>query len=165
MLRHLLPTILAMALVMPLTGCPLHPGGTAYFLMADPARPEVGSYVLPLDDPAGIAQARQLIWSGGTSGASIAVATIAPGSSPDYANRDLINEGDLWSWHVTGFEGWAENTIEIYDGTAQYIEDNLEQWMTETGGVLGFWSYRPVREVWPCEVRGSREAGLGACAN
>ena len=105
------------------------------------------SYVLPLSDPADIAHAEDLINLGPRgAGGTIAVAYIAPGS--DGINRDFNQKGDPeWSWHVTEFIGFADVTIEIYDGWPSWVEDDVSFWMGNTGGVIGFWRYTVVEDV------------------
>lgn len=111
---------------------------TILFLVAEPGGSVVhgDSYVLPLDDPAAIAHARELIALGPeAAGAPIAVAGIAAGA--DGINRDHRAAGaPEWSWHVTGFQGFADSTIEILDG-----------WIGNTQGTIGFWTYTVVEEL------------------
>jgi hypothetical protein len=86
------------------------------FLVGEIGEPEHhDAYVLPLSDPAAIAHARELISTGPSAGAPIAVAKIAKGANG--INRNVLAPGSpAWSWHVTEFEGFADNTIEILDG-------------------------------------------------
>ncbi|HET7843436.1 MAG TPA: hypothetical protein VFL14_04750, partial [Xanthomonadales bacterium] len=81
------------------------------------------SYLLPLRDPSAIAQARARIAQGDASGVgSIAVVQIAAGA--DGLNRDVRAPGTpLHSWHVTEFEGFADQAIELCDGWPSYVED------------------------------------------
>lgn len=105
------------------------------------------SYVLPLEDPAAIAHARELIALGpDAAGAPIAVAGIAAGA--DGINRDHRAPGaPEWSWHVTGFQGFADSTIEILDGWPGYVEQDVEGWIANTQGAIGFWTYTVVEEL------------------
>ena len=134
---------------------------TAYFLVSE--RPEAvvhgDSYVLPLTDPAAIAHARALITAEPGTLASIAVAQIAAG--PDGINRNHLAPGaPAWSWHVTGFEGFADTTIEILDGWPTFVEQDVQGWIANTGGMIGFWNYTVTAELVP-EPAG---AGLIAAA-
>jgi hypothetical protein len=104
------------------------------------------SYVLPLSNPAHIEQAREIIEAGGDLDATIAVAAIAAGA--DGVNRDLLAPGDpAWSWHVTGFDGFADNTIEVLDGWPGFVEEDVEGWIANTNGYVGFWGYTVVMEL------------------
>lgn len=123
---------------------------TLLFLVAESTYPfgiHRDSYVLPLENPAAIQHARDLIAFGpGVAGAPIVVAHIAAGA--DGINRDLLAPGDPeWSWHVTQFEGFADFTIEILDGWPGYVEQDVDGWIANTGGRIGFWSYTVVQEV------------------
>ncbi len=105
------------------------------------------SYVLPLSDPADIAQARELIQLGpGPGRGAIAVANIAAGT--DGINRDWLAPGaPEWSWHVTQFLEFAEVTIEVCDGWPAFVESDPAAWIQNTGGVICFWSYTVVAEL------------------
>jgi hypothetical protein len=119
-----------------------------HFLVAEIEPSHYDSYVLPLQDPAAVAHARELIRVGPSAGEPIVVARIAPGA--DGINRDFLAPGSPpWSWHVTNFEGFADNTIEILDGWPSYVESDVEGWMANTGGYIGFWSYTVVAELPP----------------
>jgi hypothetical protein len=121
------------------------------FLVAEPAGAVFhgDSYVLPLEEPADIAHARDLIVLGpAAAGAPIAVARIAAGA--DGVNRDLLDAGEPpWSWHVTGFLGFADFAIEVLDGWPGYVEQDVDGWFANTNGQIGFWSYTVVAEIGP----------------
>lgn len=123
--------------------------GTAYFVVAE--RPEVAehrdSYVLPLSDPDHIAHARDLIRRGPeAAGEPIVVAKISPGA--DGINRDHLAVGaPEWNWHVSDVEGFADFTIELIDANPTYVRQNLSEWIDDTGGSIGFWSYTVVSEL------------------
>lgn len=125
--------------------------GTVYFLVAGGGHGD--SYILPVTDAAHIARARELVADPGSPGPRIVGAAIARGSGDgEYLNRDLIG-GRTWSWYVTRFEGFADNTIEILDGWPGGVEDHLDEWMAITRGRIGFWAYTVVREVRGDEMR------------
>ena len=106
--------------------------------------------MLPLTDPTDIGHARAVIADPGSVGGHLVVARIARGGvEGDYVNADLINDGRVWSWRVVEFLGFADMTIEILDGSPLYVEEHLDWWFENTGGVIGFWSYRAVREIAP----------------
>ena len=105
------------------------------------------SYLLPLTDPADIAQARSLLQQGpgGTVG-SIASVRIAAGA--DGINRNVRAPGSpLWSWHVTEFEGFADFAIELCDGWPSFIEEDVDAFIANTNGQVCFWSYTIVAEL------------------
>jgi hypothetical protein len=123
--------------------------GPVYFLVTELPGQEVhhDSYVLPLEDQADIAHARDLIARGpAEAGASIAVAQIAEGS--DGINRDVLAPGEpLWNWHVTNFQGFADTTVEILDGWPGDVGKDVPAWIANTNGAIGFWSYTVTREL------------------
>jgi hypothetical protein len=106
------------------------------------------AYVLPLSDPAAIAHARELISAGPGAGAPIVVARIAKGANG--VNRNSLAPGSPpWSWHVTEFESFVDNTIEILDGWPTYVEQDVDGWIQNTNGYIGFWQYTVVAELPP----------------
>jgi hypothetical protein len=121
---------------------------TRYFKVAEWPKVHHGdSYILPLTDPADITHAENLITLGPKAvGQTIVLAHIAP--SADGINRDVSQPGHpLWSWHVTNFDAFVDFTIEIYDGNPSMVENDMEFWMNNTGGVIGFWDYTVVEDV------------------
>ncbi|HPO15780.1 MAG TPA: C1 family peptidase [Candidatus Hydrogenedentes bacterium] len=135
---------------------------TAYFVVANPLAPQQGTYILPLNDAADIAQARAIVANPFSTMATIVMAHIAVGGSEgEYINCDPFNGGQIWSWRISEFLGFAEMSAELYDGTAAYVEENLESWMEMTGGTIGFWSYRVVAEFFGgCGTEGEDEGEL-----
>jgi hypothetical protein len=122
--------------------------GTVYFVVGEIPGEEVhgDSYVLPLSDPADIAEARALIASAGTSGPRIVTARIGEGA--DGVNRDYRENGaPAWSWHVTEFLGFQDTTIEVLDGWPSDVERDVPAWIDNTNGQIGFWSYTVVGEL------------------
>ena len=104
------------------------------------------SYVLPLEDASDIEHARDLIANGPSVGDAIVVAEITPG--PDGINRDVLAPGKPpWSWHVVNFDSFAGNTIEILDGSPTMVEEDVDFWMQNTGGFIGFWGYTVTAEL------------------
>jgi hypothetical protein len=123
-------------------------GQTAHFLVAE--RPEFAvhgdSYVLPLVDPAAIDHARALITAPPGDLSSIVVARIASGA--DGVNRDQLASGaPAWSWHVTEFLEFADFTAEILDGWPTFVEEDVDGWIANTGGLIGFWNYTVIAEL------------------
>lgn len=135
------------------TGCPDAPDAKVYFLVSSPSAENSDSYILPLTKPSDIQHARALIDDPDNTDRHIAAARIAAsGKSTAYVNRDLLNPPTIWSWHVVEFLGFADTTIEIYDGWPTYVDENLDQWLTETNSTIGFWSYTVTRELTEDEV-------------
>lgn len=123
---------------------------TISFLVAERPGAEThgDSYVLPLSNPDDVSYARRLISEGPDIGGAIAVARIEKGG--DGINRDLLAAGaPEWSWHVTEFMGFADFTVEILDGWPGFVEQDVDAWMQNTGGFVGFWNYTVVAEVSP----------------
>lgn len=125
------------------------PAEIIYFLVGEWPGQEFHdlSYVLPLDDPTAIAHARDLITLGpAVAGDTIVVAQVAAGA--DGINRDWLAPGHPeWSWHVTQFENFAFATIEILDGNPQLVEDDVDGWIQNTNGYIGFWGYTVIAEL------------------
>jgi len=125
------------------------PAEIIYFLVGEWPGQEVyhDSYVLPLEDPTAIAHARDLITLGPeVAGDPIVVAQIAAGA--DGINRDWLAPGHPeWSWHVTQFDTFAFATIEILDGNPQLVEDDVDGWIQNTNGYIGFWGYTVIDEL------------------
>ncbi len=143
---YVMRTLTACLSLATLAACPMAPHDTVYFLVSDPNGPYGDSYILPLDDPGDIAHARALIVNPDTTGAHIAVARIERGAG-DPSNRNVTGDGEAWSWHVSEFVGFADYTIEIYDGWPGYVEGHLDEWMENTNGHIGFWSYTVTEEL------------------
>ena len=120
---------------------------TIRFLVSEFDTPAHGdSYVLPLTDPDDIAHARRLITKGPGSGAPLVVAKIAKGANG--INRSPLAAGaPPWSWHVSEFEGFVDSTIEILDGWPTYVESDIDGWIANTNGYIGFWSYTVTAEL------------------
>ncbi|PKL95162.1 MAG: hypothetical protein CVV18_06555 [Gammaproteobacteria bacterium HGW-Gammaproteobacteria-8] len=109
------------------------------------------SFVLPLSNPDDIAHAENLIAHGPSFGGSIAVARITAG--PDGINRNLeLPEAPLWSWHVVGFDGFADVTIELCDGWPSLVESDVDEFIRNTGAQICFWGWTVVDEL--DQVRG-----------
>ncbi len=126
------------------------PQGTVYFLVTEvPGLKYHGdSYVVGISDPTDIAYARSLIANQGVDQGrgNIIVARIAAGA--DGVNRDMLSEPvNNWSWHITAFESFSGSTIEILDGWPSFIESDVEGWMENTQGRVGFWSYTITQEL------------------
>ena len=116
------------------------------FRKRDPEGTRGDSYVLPLSDPEDIAHARALIADGPSIGGAIVVARVAPGF--DGINRNIkAQDMPPWSWHVTEFEEFADQTVEILDGNPTLVEEDVEFWMENTGGRVGFWGYTVTAEL------------------
>jgi hypothetical protein len=133
------------------------------FLIAEhPGREVHGdSYVLLLEDPADLAHARELIATKGAAGAAIVVAKIAAGA--DGLNRDVrAPSAPPWSWHVTEFDAFADNTIELCDGWPGHVEQDVEGWIDNTDGTICFWSYTVVEELPEPGAAQALAAGFGA---
>jgi hypothetical protein len=127
-----------------------------YFLVAERNSNRGESYILPLYKADDIAQARGMIAR--PSEQKIVVAEITRDKNVNYhINKDLL-QNKKWSWHVASFLGFADMTIEIYDGWPQYVEDDFAGWTEITkgdngNGRIGFWGYSIKREVSASELQ------------
>jgi len=151
--RRLAVAICAAAALGALAGCggAVGSGTPTCFLVGAAGRGD--SFIVPMTAAADIARARAIIAAPKAPGPKIVVARIARGASDGaYVNRDLTG-GRAWSWRITAFEGFADVTAELLDGSPTYLEDHLDEWIAATGGRIGFWSYTVVREVSPAEMR------------
>jgi hypothetical protein len=152
-LTLLLTSALGTVMAATLCGCPCQPSTLTYFLVSNPLGEVSESYILPLSNADDIAHARALISDPEGAGSPIAVAHIARSKGDEEVpNWDLLNPPRIWSWHVTEFVGFADFTIEIYDGNPSYVDANLDQWLAETNSTIGFWSYTVTRELSQEEV-------------
>ena len=81
-------------------------------------------------------------------GSTILVTEIALGS--DGINRNYLAEGEpLWSWHAVGTPSFADFTIEILDGWPTFVEQDVDAWIANTNGQIGFWGYTVTEEIGP----------------
>lgn len=128
------------------------PDPIVYYLVAERTPVHGDSYIVPITNAADIATADNII--NGTAPAQIVVANIDYGSGRgQYKNMDLLDPNKrVWSWHVTSFQNFADFTAEILDGYPTYVEENLDQWMQNTNGAVGFWSYTVIRRVATSEM-------------
>jgi hypothetical protein len=117
---------------------------TVWFVVAERVVERNESFLLPLSDPAAIAQARALIAQPSEGG--IVVAKIAPGS--DGLNRDVRADGQpLWAWHITEFEQFADHTIELCDGWPGFIQQDVAGYIANTDGRICMWGYTVKQEL------------------
>jgi hypothetical protein len=106
-----------------------------YFLVSEfPDQKEHGdSFVLPLENAADIAHARDLIQHGKAAGRTQVTADIVAGAND--INRDLLADGEpAWSWHISHFDQFADVGIELTDGWPSFIEQDVHGWINNTGG-------------------------------
>lgn len=152
--RRLAAVICAAAAIAALAGCGGGGGQSSaptFFLVG--AANHSDSFIVPITAATDVARARAIIAAPKAPGPRILVARIARGAyDGGYVNRDITG-GRAWSWRVTAFEGFADMTAEILDGTPTYVEDHRDEWIAATGARIGFWSYTVVREVDPAEMR------------
>jgi hypothetical protein len=143
-MRHLL-ALMVFSVFIPLA--PRANAETVWFEIA--ARdPEVReSYLLPLNDPLHIAQARAFLANGEASGVgAIVVAQIRAGG--DGLNRNLrAPDQRRWSWHVAGFVEFADFTIELCDGWPGFVEEDVAGFIANTDARICFWGYRLTAEL------------------
>ncbi len=124
---------------------------TVYFMVAEIGMPlHNDSYVLALKDPDDVEHARNLIAYGPAIGKAIVIASIDhwnPNNGINM-NRDYLHPGlPAWSWCITEFDRFANMSIEILDGWPSYVEADVESWIRNTDGQIGFWSYTIVTEL------------------
>ena len=137
------------------------PAETVYFLVAEHLPRRHDSYVLPLNDPDDIAEARQ--WAALNSGprepgriglvGPIVNARIAAGA--DGINGDYVApDTRLWSWHMTEFLDFTRFGIELTDGSPTWVEQDVDGWIRNTRlnnppgvGEIGFWGYTVAAEL------------------
>jgi hypothetical protein len=132
---------------------------TVYFLVSELPGQEFhhDSFVLPLDEPAHIAHARDLVRFGPSIGETIVFADIVAGR--DDINRDLLKPGKpAYSWHVSEFTAFGDFGIELVDGHPTFVEGDVAGWIDNTDGnglgmpsdgvgAIGFWNYTVTAEL------------------
>lgn len=132
-------------------------GETIYFLVAEQIPNHNDSYVLPISDSDAndIVYARNLA-SGGMAFATCVVADIAAGA--DGINRNYLSPVRApWNWHVTNFVSFVEVPPPILDGWPGLVQNNVDEWMNNTGGQICFFNYTVVAELgtdpkpWRCD--------------
>ena len=124
---------------------------TAVFVVSEIGSPCVhcDSFLLPLSNPEDIADARALV-ENGPSGRVGSIPVLAITAGPDGLNRDVLANGEpLWDWHVSGFVGFADFTIELCDGWPGFIESDPAAFIANTGGQFCPWSYSVTAELAP----------------
>src|SRR4030095_3234219 len=119
-----------------------------YFLVGELPGQEVhhDSYVLPLTDPTDVQHARDLISQAPGGGGTIVFADIAKGTDGINGDYTLPDTGP-WSWHVTKFNGFGDFGIELLDGWPTFVEEDVDSWIANTNGQIGFWNYTVVQEL------------------
>lgn len=122
--------------------------GTVYFMVSEITPTHRDSFILPLSDAQDIAAAEKIVNDINSTTSLIVLARIASGSGDGkYLNKDLLNPGRVWSWHVVEFHDFVDATIEVLDAWPGYVEDNLAAWLQQNDGMIGFWSYTVTRKV------------------
>jgi hypothetical protein len=144
--------IVGISLLLAFAGCARLDPNAVYFLVSERETFHGDSFIIPLTDPEHIAHARALIQNPDTTDAPIVTAAIERCDACNGVNRDMLNGGARWSWCVTRIDGFADNTIEIYDGWPTYVEKNMDAWFENTDGYIGFWSYTVTRELSAQEI-------------
>lgn len=131
--------------------------GSVYFRVAEFPGQEVhnDSFIISIDeqDTNRLAHARALAdWIAGggvpenSPGATIVLANMEAGS--DGVNRNVNADGEpAWSWHTTEPVDFVDFTIEILDGWPTFVEQDVDSWIANTNGNIGFWSYTVVEEL------------------
>ncbi len=125
--------------------------GVVYFKVGEMTESHGDSFILPLTDAEDIAHARSLIDNQDQDGRLIVAKVVEAAESDVYKNKDL-NSDQVWSWRVSEFMDFADNTIEILDGGPSDVED-MDFWFPNTNngstteGIIGFWNYTIVAEV------------------
>jgi hypothetical protein len=149
-----------------LTGTGVARAAPVYFLVAESPGTEKhrDSFVVGLEDPLHVAHARDLIARGpALAGDPILVASIVAGAAD--INRDYRAPlAPLWSWHITSVDGFFGSTAEILDGWPTFVESDVNGWIANTGGKIGFWSYTVVEELAVPEPRTFSLALVGTLA-
>jgi hypothetical protein len=108
---------------------------TVYFLVSEfPEAIEKGdSYVLPLENPADIAHARDLVLHGRSAGKALVDADMVAGA--DNINRNILALGKpAWSWHISHFNGFNDLSLELNDFSPTQIEEDVQGYIDNTGG-------------------------------
>ncbi|HYD00846.1 MAG TPA: GC-type dockerin domain-anchored protein [Phycisphaerales bacterium] len=127
-----------------------------------PGAPDHGdAFTLVLGDPADIAAARSIVADPLGTTTRIVAASIAAGG--DGVNRNHAAPGaPPWSWRLTGFDGFVEITAEVLDGWPAFVESDVQGWIDNTHGRIGFWNYTVRAELASVPVAPCGPADIGA---
>jgi hypothetical protein len=119
------------------------PANGARFLVANSDRSL--SYVVQIEDPDLIRQAREQIAHPNDFRARILIGEIAEGAGDTNQDRTHRLQGS-WSWHVSKVLTFAEFASQSCDGSPEFVEDFLTVWL-QTRSPICFWNYRIVEEL------------------
>jgi hypothetical protein len=81
-------------------------------------------------------------------GSTILVTEMVAGGDGINRNYLAANE-EPWSWRAVGLPSFADNTIEILDGWPTFVEQDVDGWIANTNGYIGFWNYTVTAELGP----------------
>lgn len=117
---------------------------TRYFLFASQSADSRDSLVVPMQSAKLIAETLDQIAH--PEQARLLMAQIE--KSPAGFNRDFSSPvKSPWSWQVVEAQNYADFAHISCDGTPALVEERLNAWLVETGGMICFWNYRVVREL------------------
>lgn len=115
-----------------------------YFLLANPD--QSGSFIVGMEDPALIQQARDLIK---TQSSKLMIAQISYG--PQSENRSLMGDTTPYSWRVHKVTGFSDFAHISCDGSPQVVEEQIPQWLQQRQ--ICFWNFHLKKELTPAEVK------------
>lgn len=119
-----------------------------YFVLSNGAGDE--SFVIGLDDPALIAQARTFIKQGL---AKLLVADIEPALDRSENRNYSLPDRSPWSWKVSKVLRFNDLGSLACDGSPSQIEEFFPRWMNPANRHICFWRYHLKRELLESEVR------------
>lgn len=118
-----------------------------YFVLSNGAGDE--SFVIALDDPALISQARAYIKQGL---AKLLVADIEPAGDRTENRNFSLPDRSPWSWKVSKVIRFNDLGSLACDGSPSQIEEFFPRWMNPSNRHICFWRYHLKRELLESEV-------------
>lgn len=115
-----------------------------YFIVGIPGVSHPEAFVVSLNECVQIELARSIIE--GSVPQKIVSASVAPWR--DNINRNYLLDGaPTWSWSVTSVLGFFDVSSVILNGSPSFVEEDVDGWMLQSGGQIGFWLYTIIGEL------------------
>ncbi len=122
-----------------------------YFLIGRQNQPSSQeTFVIPMDDPALIEEARYLINHPEVQWGRIISARIALGHG-GFNRHFKASQQPVWSWHVNQVTSLGDFGSQFCDGSPTQVELLAQEWVDNIG-IICFWNFTFIRELKPKEL-------------